>query len=113
VKKKMPVKHEINKAATAPAVLREVAALPGWGNAISVRAAKAHLSGLLELVAAAGKEFVITSDGKPKARIVPAEAKPKRKGFRPDWALLKSMPTQTERPLAEDLIRADRDGRGW
>jgi prevent-host-death family protein len=113
VKKKTPAQYRLDPAAAAPAVMKEVAALPGWGNAISVRAAKAHLSGLLELVASAGKEFVITSDGKPKARIVPAEAKPKRQGFQPDWALLKSMPMQTEPPLAEDLIRADRDGRGW
>ncbi len=36
---------------------------------ISVRSAKAHLSALLELVAS-GTEVTITSDGKPKAKLV-------------------------------------------
>ncbi len=113
MKKRTKVRYELNRAITEPAVLREVAALPGWGNTISVRAAKAHLSGLLELVAAAGKEFVITSDGKPKARVVPVEAKPRRKVFSGATAHLKTMPKPTEGPWAEEIIRADRDGRGW
>jgi hypothetical protein len=26
---------------------------------------------------------------------------------------LKSMPRQTEGPLADEIVRVDRDGRGW
>jgi prevent-host-death family protein len=112
VKKKTKVKYEVSQAATEPAVLREVTALPGWGNAISVRAAKAHLSGLLDLVAVARKEFVITSDGKPKARVVPVETKPRRKVFPGAAEHLKTIPLRPG-PSAEEIIRADRDGRGW
>ena len=61
-----------------PAVLKEVTIAPGIGEVISVRAAKAHLSALLDLVAA-GQEITITSDGKPKAKLVGvAEAKPRK-----------------------------------
>ncbi len=112
MKKKKAVSYEISEAVTRPAVLREVIALPGWGTAISVRAAKAHLSGLLELVSTAGKEFVITSAGKPKARITPVGAKPKRKVFPGTAEHLKSIPLRPG-PSAEEIIRADRDGRGW
>jgi prevent-host-death family protein len=60
------------------AVLKEVTVAPGIGEVISVRAAKAHLSALLELVAA-GQEITITSDGKPKAKLVGiAETKPRK-----------------------------------
>src|SRR5271155_4108915 len=45
-------------------VVQEIAPVAGVGAAISVRAAKAHLSGLLDLVAA-GQEVTITSGGKP------------------------------------------------
>jgi prevent-host-death family protein len=61
-----------------PAVLKEVAIAPGIGEVISVRSAKAHLSALLDLVAG-GREITITSDGKPKAKLVGiAEAKPRK-----------------------------------
>lgn len=90
-------------------VLREVATMPGIGQIINVRAAKAHLSALLDLVAG-GQEITITSDGRPKAKLV--AAKP-RKVFTGTWESLKNMPVQTEGPLAEEIIRADRDGRGW
>jgi prevent-host-death family protein len=60
------------------AVLKEVTVAPGIGEVISVRAAKAHLSALLELVAS-GQEITITSDGKPKAKLVRAtESKPRK-----------------------------------
>src|SRR5258708_7703122 len=62
---------------TASSVVREIAPLPGIGATISVRAAKAHLSGLLDLVEA-GREVTITSDGKPKARLVPIGAAEQR-----------------------------------
>jgi len=110
VKTKRPVKYPPPMPRTVE--LKEAVALPGWGLSVPVRAAKAKLSALLELVAR-GQEIVITSGGRPKAKVVPIESAPKRTGFQPDWGLLKSMPVQTERPLAEDLIRADRDGRGW
>ena len=59
------------------AVVQELAELPGVGHTISVRAAKAHLSGLLDEVAA-GREVVITSDGVPKARLVPMVQHPRK-----------------------------------
>ena len=74
---------------------------------INVRAAKDQLSSLLE-DAAQGNEIVITSDGKPKAKLVPV--KKIRKVFRVDWELLRSMPV-TAGPSAEELIREDRDSR--
>jgi len=93
-------------------VLREVTAVPGVGPVISVRAAKAHLSALLELVAD-GQEITITSDGQPKAVLSPANKREKRKVFTGTWERLKKMPVQTEGPFAEEIIRADRDARGW
>ncbi|HVJ44793.1 MAG TPA: type II toxin-antitoxin system prevent-host-death family antitoxin [Luteolibacter sp.] len=91
-------------------VAREVSTLPGVGEVISVRAAKAHLSGLLDLVAG-GREIVITSDGKPKAKLVPVQEKP-RKVFRGSREHLAKMPPWRGGPTAEELIREDRDGRG-
>ncbi len=90
--------------------LREAIALPGIGLAIPVRAAKAKLSALLDMVAG-GQEVTITSDGKPKARLVPAARV--RKVFTGTWEHLKAMPMQTKGPFADEIVRADRDGRGW
>jgi len=95
-----------------PAVLKEVAAAPGIGPVISIRAAKAHLSALLDLVAG-GTEVTITSDGIPKARLIGAVAAKPRKVFLGMGDHLKSMPVQTEGPFADEIVRADRDGRGW
>lgn len=92
-------------------VAREVAVMAGVGEVISVRAAKAHLSGLLDLVAS-GREIVITSDGKPKARLVPFQEKP-RKVFLGSREHLATMPPWRGGPTGEELIREDRDGRGW
>ena len=92
-------------------VLKEITIAPGVGEVISVRSAKAHLSALLDLVAG-GREITITSDGKPKAKLVGAAAKP-RKVFTGMGDYLKSMPVQTEGPFADEIIRADRDARGW
>jgi len=100
------------KASAGAATLKEAVALPGVGLAIPVRAAKAKLSALLELVAA-GTTVTITSDGIPKAVLRPVEAAAAQAGFEPAWDLLQSVPMQTEGPFAEELIRADRDGRGW
>jgi prevent-host-death family protein len=93
-------------------VLREIAPVPGLGATISVRAAKAHLSGLLDEVAA-GREVVITSGGVPKARLVPMNHKRERKVFTGTWEHLARMPKWNGGPTAEELIRKDRDSRGW
>jgi prevent-host-death family protein len=74
---------------------------------INVRAAKDRLSSLLE-EAARGHEIIITSDGEPKAKLVPVHIK--RKRFKVDWELLHSMPVTTG-PTAEELIREERDSR--
>jgi prevent-host-death family protein len=74
---------------------------------INVRAAKDRLSSLLE-EAARGHEIVITSDGQPKARLVPVQAK--RKRFKVDWKGLLRTPSRPG-PSADELIRAERDGR--
>jgi prevent-host-death family protein len=111
MKKEKKVSYKPSKA-TEPAVLREVAAAPGIGPVISVRAAKAHLSALLELVAG-GREITITSDGQPKAVLSPVGRLEQRKVFTGTWEQLKKLPLQVEGPFAEEIIRADRDGRGW
>src|SRR5437879_11357283 len=74
---------------------------------INVRAAKDNLSNLLE-EASRGNEIVITSDGIPKAKLVPMQTK--RKRFKVNWELLHSMPVAAG-PSAEELIREERDGR--
>ncbi len=93
-------------------VLREAVMLPGMGLTIPVRAAKAKLSALLDLVAN-GQEITITSDGRPKAVLSPVGNSKRRKVFTGMGDYLKSMPVQTEGPFADDIVRADRDGRGW
>jgi prevent-host-death family protein len=92
--------------------LKETVVLPGVGLSIPVRAAKAKLSALLELVAG-GTQVTITSDGKPKAVLSPVIAKLERKVFTGMGEHLKSMPVQTKGPFADEIVRADRDGRGW
>lgn len=99
------------KASESP-VIQELAPLAGYGSSISVRAAKAHLSALLDEVAA-GREIVITSDGKPKARLVPIDAAAQRKPFSGSREHLKTMPKWKGGPAAEELVRSDRDSRGW
>ncbi len=95
-----------------PAALREAVALPGVGLSIPVRAAKAKLSALLEMVAG-GQEVTITSDGVPKAVLSPVAKRERRKVFTGTWEHLKKMPPWRGGPTAEEIIRADRDGRGW
>lgn len=88
--------------------LRETAtALEAAELVVNVRAAKDQLSSLLE-EAARGNEVIITSDGQPKARLVPMRSR--RQPFRTDWELLRSQPLQRAR-AAEELVREDRDGR--
>jgi len=91
--------------------LREAIALPGVGLSIPVRAAKAKLSALLELVAG-GQEVTITSDGVPKAVLSPVGKNRGRKVFTGMGDYLMKQPVHGG-PGAEEIVRADRDGRGW
>ena len=75
---------------------------------INVRAAKDQLSSLLEQ-AASGHEVIITSDGMPKAKLIPV--KPARKPFRVDWALLRSIKPKKGAKSVEEIVREERDGR--
>ena len=110
-KQRMP-DLKMKPEASGPMVMREAIALPGIGLTIPVRAAKAKLSALLELVAG-GQEVTITSDGKPKAVLSPVAQNRPQKVFTGTGRHLKTMPMQTEGPIADEIIRADRDGRGW
>jgi prevent-host-death family protein len=90
-------------------VLKEsMVAQEAEGLVVNVRAAKDQLSSLLEK-AAQGNEVIITSDGLPKAKLVPVRAQ--RRTFKVDWALLDAMPVVAGTPKAEELVRQDRDGR--
>ena len=93
-------------------LMRETITMPGVGLSIPVRAAKAKLSALLDMVAG-GREVTITSDGVPKAVLSPVGKRETRKVFTGMGDHLKSMPMQTKGPFADEIIRADRDGRGW
>lgn len=93
-------------------VVREVAAAGGIGQTISVRAAKAHLSALLDLVCG-GSEVVITSHGEPKVKLVGFDMKTRekeKKVFKGAKAHLKRM-TRRPGPTSEqimDELRAER-----
>jgi prevent-host-death family protein len=102
----------LGEGETISSVVQEITPVPGVGAAISVRAAKAHLSGLLDEVAA-GREVVITSDGVPKARLVPMEREPARKVFLGAKEHLATMSPWKGGPTAEEIVREDRDARGW
>jgi prevent-host-death family protein len=101
----------ISREATEPTVLKETAAMPGIGLVIPLRVAKAKLSALLELVAR-GQQVTITTDGIPKATLSPVAASQARKRFTGMGEFLLSQPVHGG-PPAEELVRADRDGRGW
>ena len=101
------VKYPSAKSGGTPDVLKETAVLEG-PVVINIRAAKDSLSSLLER-AAQGLETIITSDGVPKAKLVPVEKK--RKPFRVDWELLRSIPIREGAIPSEVLIREDRDSR--
>ncbi len=110
MRKRTPLEYP--KPKPSALALKETAVTPGIGLSIPVRAAKAKLSALLELVAS-GQEVTITSDGKPKAVLLPVARHKTRKVFTGTLPQLRQMPMQDEGPFAEELIRADRDGRGW
>jgi len=92
--------------------LKETVAVAGIGLTIPVRAAKAKLSALLEMVAG-GQEVTITSDGLPKAVLSPIRLAAGRKVFTGTREHLKQMPAWSGGPTAEALIREEREGRGW
>lgn len=110
MKRKKTVKRP--EPRTAASTLKETVTLPGTGLSIPVRVAKAKLSALLELVAS-GQEITVTSDGKPKAVLLPVSRKRSRKVFTGTLEQLRKMPMQTEGPFSDEIIRADRDGREW
>jgi prevent-host-death family protein len=91
------------------AALKEGAALkPPAAKVINVRAAKDQLSSLLEQ-AASGHEVIITSDGIPKAKLIPV--RPARKPFRVDWTLLRSVKPKPGAKSAGETVREERDSR--
>lgn len=92
-------------------MLKEATTLPGVGLVVPLRAAKAKLSALIELVAQ-GQEVTITSDGLPKAKLSPVRAGQGRKPFMGMGEFLLSQPIHGG-PSAEELVRQDRDSRGW
>lgn len=99
-------------AETAGAMaLHETVSIAGVGLTIPVRAAKAKLSALLDLVAG-GQEVTITSDGRPKARLVPVEPRERGRVFQGMGDFLMKQPIHGG-PTAEEIIREDRDSRGW
>jgi prevent-host-death family protein len=111
-KREKPTTYQISGEGTAPEVLKDAVAMPGMGLTFPVRVAKAKLSALLELVAG-GQEIVITSDGEPKAVLVGTSKRSQRRVFSGTIERLRELPIQTTGPFAEEIIRADRDGRGW
>jgi len=96
---------------TGTMTLHEAVTMPEVGLTIPVRAAKAKLSALLDLVAS-GQEVTITSDGKPKAKLIPAEPRERGKVFQGMGEFLMSQPIHGG-PSAEETVREDRDSRGW
>ncbi len=86
--------------------IREDAAVYGLRrDVLGVREAKDQLSSLLQR-AAGGEEIVITSDGEPTAMIVRYKPVIRGKPFKPNWALLRSMPMTSD---STKLIREERD----
>ena len=85
--------------------------MPGIGLVIPLRVAKAKLSALVEMVAR-GQPVTITSDGVPKATLSPVAAGQGRKRFTGMGEFLLSQPVHGG-PSAEELVREDRDSRGW
>lgn len=70
---------------------------------VNVHEAKTHLSRLLRKVAA-GEEVVIARAGKPVARLVPVETRPRRV-FGIDRGRFE-VPEDFDAPLPEDVLRS-------
>ena len=104
--KRKTFKHPPPKPEAAE--LKEAALMEVTPTLINVRAAKDQLSSLLEQ-AAGGEEVIITSDGVPKAKLVPFLSA--RRPFRMDWEHLRSLQVKPGGKSAEELVREDRDGR--
>lgn len=71
---------------------------------VNIHEAKTHLSRLVEQ-AAAGEEIIIAKAGKPVARLVPLEARPRPKRL----GLLKGkvrVPDDFDDPLPDDVLAA-------
>jgi prevent-host-death family protein len=97
------------RSSEPPSVLRDAPGGFGGEASVTVRDGKAHLSALLEWVAG-GHTVTITSDGRPKARLVPmADATP-RTVFRGMGAALLKQPVHRG-SNAETILRAERDAR--
>jgi prevent-host-death family protein len=109
MKERKTITYKTSKQ-SEPVVLRD-AAVAEWGRIVTVRDAKAHLSALLEWVSA-GHELTITSDGQPKAKLVSVTASQPRKVFMGMGDYLMKQPVHGG-PSAEEIVREDRDGRGW
>lgn len=75
---------------------------------INVRSAKDSFSKLLEL-ASQGEDVIITSDGKPKARLT--LVKESQRQFRVNWDLLQAASIRKKGKLSEEIIREARDSR--
>ena len=75
---------------------------------VTVREARARFSEILDAVSQ-GEEFVVTSHGEPKAKIIapPASTAP----LSIDLKWLKSMPVSRPHVTSDVLIRHDRDTR--
>lgn len=69
---------------------------------VGVHEAKTHLSRLLRRVAA-GEEILITSGGRPAARLVPVEQS-KRREFGMDEGVF-SVPDNFDDPLPDEVMR--------
>jgi prevent-host-death family protein len=78
------------------------------GLVINVGEAKDQFASLIEYVSQ-GNEVTIATKGKPNAKLVPARGR--RRTFRVNWDLLKSMPVPKQGLSAQKIIREDRDGR--
>ncbi|MGZ4965368.1 MAG: type II toxin-antitoxin system Phd/YefM family antitoxin [Limisphaerales bacterium] len=109
MKTKQSAKYKISEPVTLE--LKEVATMPEVGLVIPLRAAKAKLSALLELVAS-GQRITITSAGVPKVVLTPASAEAGRKPFMGMGDFLLSQRVHGG-PSSEELVREDRDSRGW
>ena len=107
---KEPKEKLYPQAESPPLVLREAAA-GAIAPTVTVRDAKAQLSALLEWVSG-GREITITSAGKPKARLVPVAAEPPRKVFGGMGPFLLGQ-SISRKAGADEVIREDRDARGW